>query len=78
HEAFLDGRIATNTFGYSELGSRINTNKNNTEAGVTGRVKNRFGDLNGSLNVNKSKTSGKMTHSMSANYNSSFAITGDS
>ncbi|HAL9563129.1 TPA: fimbrial protein, partial [Escherichia coli] len=78
HEAFLDGRITTNTFGYSELGSRINTNKNNTEAGVTGRVKNRFGDLNGSLNVNKSKTSGKMTHSMSANYNSSFAITGDS
>lgn len=78
NEAFVEGRLASNTHGdYRELSARISGNKYHTEGGVTGRSNNRFGDLNGTFSINKNRNIHDSSHSLTAGYSSSFALTTD-
>lgn len=78
NDAFVEGRLASNTnVGYRELSARVSGNRYYTEGGVSGRVNNRFGDMNGTFSVNKNRKSHDATHSLTAGYSSSFALTTD-
>lgn len=78
NDAFIEGRQFSNTdTGYHEVGARVSGNRYNTEVNVSGRVNNRFGDLNGSFSVNKNRKTHDSGHSFTAGYSSSFALTTD-
>ncbi len=46
---------STNNGDYHEVGMRFNKNRHNAEGRLSGRINNRFGDLNGSFSMNKKK-----------------------
>lgn len=78
NDAFVEGRLVSDTnVSYRELSARVSGNRYYTEGGVSGRINNRFGDLNGTLSVNKNRKSHDTTHSLTAGYSSSFALTTD-
>ncbi len=78
NDAFVEGRLTSNTdTGYREARARVSGNQYNTEGSISGRVNNRFGDLNGSFSVNKNRKIHDSVHSLTAGYSSSFALTAD-
>lgn len=78
NDAFVEGRLTSNTnTGYRETSARISGNRYNTEGRVYGRLNNRFGDLNGSFSINKNRKTHGSSHSLTAGYSSSFALTTD-
>ncbi|OTB26748.1 TcfC E-set like domain-containing protein [Escherichia coli] len=75
-EVFIEGRLLSeNHSNYRELSARINHNKISTEGNITGRVNNRFGDMNGTISINKNGNN--FNYSLTSGYNSSFALTTD-
>ncbi|EEY5824546.1 CFA/I fimbrial subunit C domain protein [Escherichia coli] len=72
----MEGRLLSeNHSNYRELSARINHNKISTEGNITGRVNNRFGDMNGTISINKNGNN--FNYSLTSGYNSSFALTTD-
>ncbi|WP_088556382.1 CFA/I pilus usher protein CfaC [Escherichia coli] len=78
NELFVDGYMtSTNNGDYHEAGMRFNKNRHNAEGRLSGRINNRFGDLNGSFSMNKNRNTNSTNHSLTGGYNSSFALTSD-